>query len=889
MRTVDPILADAMEKGNYIPVLRVIVRDQNTDVVVASSEEVAFVKLDDLEITVRFESPERVPVVANKTVLVYERGGIVNGTEYVVTSSEFVITDSYWDGTWQRMSGHLIPPMYYSTEADDTYQTVIMKFCTRFGKTYRLADLTNPRWSMKFYPTGKFLILQDAQQFFSVLRQKHFIFATDNGNNEILFYFAFQPSASAALDVEGTSGWVNKSLGRHVQYLWRDEADTIHQTAPSFALSQQFGLVSYVLSFLELGDGVVLAGTYPNGKVFRSTNWGETWTQVASVGGGVYAFVKMDNGVLVFGSGSSLYRSLNNGLTWSFWKGLGGSILSLLYLGNGMLLAGTTSACRVYRSIDYGETWSYTTLTGATWIHGLTNLGNGIVVASVEGTPYAATWRSTDYGATWGWQNLYASHVRSYCVEALGNNIVLAGVSGHIYRSTNGGLSFSDMGQLGTEIAVYKIVYFGSGVVLAGTYPTGQVWLSDDLGLTWSLVQQLGTETDVRALYALSNEKVLAGTGSTGKVYYSHTVNAGNYPIHNLGFMPSTASEPTAYFQFAPSDLDPIPVRLDCQSGDALTITLLNGEVVSIPRAHVVEEFDNTKPMPWRLRVREVEWLANTAAGAMPSTIERVAAYTPLVSVNFDGNLTPAVNNLQALAEAVDDLQIIGPAPATSSLNDVQVGNGLGQWITKSLAEFVDILRTVLNSIYAPLSHSHSYAPTAAQYVTLATDGTLSAERVLTAGVNLALTDGGAGGAATLNVATQSATVFHDVVQAIPTGVWTTIALNNEVSDPQGWHDTVTNNSRIYVPAGEYQVLVQNMSFVSSTIGLRGVHVIDSDGNGWGENIVATLNGLYTPMTLVVQRTISGAGKYIYLQVYQNSGGNLNLNAYCKVTVNRLK
>ena len=34
----------------------------------------------------------------------------------------------------------------------------------------------------------------------------------------------------------------------------------------------------------------------------------------------------------------------------------------------------------------------------------------------------------------------------------------------------------------------------------------------------------------------------------------------------------------------------------------------------------------------------------------MPGTIDRVAAYTPLVTTSFDGLLTPAVNNLQALA-----------------------------------------------------------------------------------------------------------------------------------------------------------------------------------------------------------------------------------------------
>lgn len=41
-------------------------------------------------------------------------------------------------------------------------------------------------------------------------------------------------------------------------------------------------------------------------------------------------------------------------------------------------------------------------------------------------------------------------------------------------------------------------------------------------------------------------------------------------------------------------------------------------------------------------------------------------------------------------------------------------------------------------------------APTSSQYVTLATDGTLTSERVLTAGTNMALTDAGAGSTVTV-------------------------------------------------------------------------------------------------------------------------------------------
>ena len=55
--------------------------------------------------------------------------------------------------------------------------------------------------------------------------------------------------------------------------------------------------------------------------------------------------------------------------------------------------------------------------------------------------------------------------------------------------------------------------------------------------------------------------------------------------------------------------------------------------------------------------------------------------------------------------------------------------------------------------IEEPASGGGGGAPTNAQYVTLATNGTLTQERVLTAGTGITLTDGGAGGNLTIDAA----------------------------------------------------------------------------------------------------------------------------------------
>lgn len=139
----------------------------------------------------------------------------------------------------------------------------------------------------------------------------------------------------------------------------------------------------------------------------------------------------------------------------------------------------------------------------------------------------------------------------------------------------------------------------------------------------------------------------------------------------------------------------------------------------------------------------------------------------------------------------------------------------------------------------------------------------------------------------------ESCTAYHNTTQTIGTGTgWTTVALNTDLSDALNWHDPVTNNHRI-TPAGsngvrEYMVVVQLMSFASNATGIRGIRIVDGAGNTWNQFDLPAINGDVTNVPLVAQRVLA-TSDFIYVQVRQTSGGNLNLNAFCKVTVNRVK
>jgi hypothetical protein len=129
--------------------------------------------------------------------------------------------------------------------------------------------------------------------------------------------------------------------------------------------------------------------------------------------------------------------------------------------------------------------------------------------------------------------------------------------------------------------------------------------------------------------------------------------------------------------------------------------------------------------------------------------------------------------------------------------------------------------------------------------------------------------------------------VSHNAAQSIPNSVWTTVSFNMDVSDPYSWHDPVTNNFYIWLPTGEALVICQNFEFASNPTGWRGIKVVDTLGNTWGYNLVNALNGTPTPVILPVQRATTVA-QPIYVQVFQNSGGALNLSAFPKVSVDRV-
>lgn len=120
------------------------------------------------------------------------------------------------------------------------------------------------------------------------------------------------------------------------------------------------------------------------------------------------------------------------------------------------------------------------------------------------------------------------------------------------------------------------------------------------------------------------------------------------------------------------------------------------------------------------------------------------------------------------------------------------------------------------------------------------------------------------------------ARVTHDANQLIAHNTLTALAFNTERFDTDVIHDNVTNNSRLTCKtAGKYLIIGQ-VRFDTNNAGLR---YIDIKLNGTTIIAVSQWDTAQDGRTQAIVATIYdlAATNYVELEVFQTSGGNLNV------------
>jgi len=268
-------------------------------------------------------------------------------------------------------------------------------------------------------------------------------------------------------------------------------------------------------------NGDLFAAVYRTG-VYRSTDNGESWA-LLNMGVwwpniGVRLPVVDRHGHLFVGNGRQILTSIDNGDTWMPTSLSGpGEVYAITIRPSGEILAGGAPYGEVYVSADDGHLWT---------AHSIGAPDGAFVTALAfdsTGRIYAGTTKglyvSPDNAVSW-----YSSGLDGYNVRAVGVNVddaVFASTEGGpIWRSPDYGATWESAGNNYYETKVFA--FNSSGHVFGGvSQGTGGIWRSTDNGLSWVRVG-LGKvyEHSVHSIAIAPNGNIFAGTTTDG-VYRS--------------------------------------------------------------------------------------------------------------------------------------------------------------------------------------------------------------------------------------------------------------------------------------------------------------------------------------------------------------------------------
>lgn len=120
--------------------------------------------------------------------------------------------------------------------------------------------------------------------------------------------------------------------------------------------------------------------------------------------------------------------------------------------------------------------------------------------------------------------------------------------------------------------------------------------------------------------------------------------------------------------------------------------------------------------------------------------------------------------------------------------------------------------------------------------------------------------------------------VYNSTNITIPTATWTVLTFNSELYDTDNIHDTSTNPSRLTCKTAGLYLITFNAYFVANTTGTRifRLYLNGTTAIGQARGIPDALGYCAIPATTIYQLTVND---YVEAQVYQNSGGDLEVKA----------
>jgi len=209
-----------------------------------------------------------------------------------------------------------------------------------------------------------------------------------------------------------------------------------------------------------------------------------------------------------------IHRTTDSGVTWTKVDDatnlLGAaSILASTEVNGNEVYIGASSG-NVLKSVDYGVNWLHVgTIPLSSQINKIMYISGTTLLAACGGSIY----RSVDSGATWTLA-YNTTETAVYSMVNFGGGFIVAGTGtgGKTFKSANNGSTWSDKGIMGTGVQrIYGMTNLGSGDAVAGTYPNCEIYRTIDYGENWTLVYAPVTAaTAMHELAYLGNNTMLA-------------------------------------------------------------------------------------------------------------------------------------------------------------------------------------------------------------------------------------------------------------------------------------------------------------------------------------------------------------------------------------------
>ena len=292
--------------------------------------------------------------------------------------------------------------------------------------------------------------------------------------------------------------------------------------------SANLGLTAQVVHALATapnpaGGTDLYAGT--NEGIFRSTNRGNSWTNVSFIYSRVQALEASPSGAILAGTEADIFRSTNAGATWTDTNGSAvASALDFatnLHGTQGVSLFAGGSPTGVAKSTDDGATWFHSSNgLGDFDVNSVAAVPNGSGGTNLLAGTYSELYISTDDGNNWGPANLQTLTL-DYAVTP--NGIFAAGFGG-VWRSTNGGTAWTAAsgGIEGRIVQGIAATANGANLFAGGEFG---VYRSTDDGATWSLANSGLTDPRINTLLSPDGTNVFAAGGGGVFVSQDHGIS----------------------------------------------------------------------------------------------------------------------------------------------------------------------------------------------------------------------------------------------------------------------------------------------------------------------------------------------------------------------------